>query len=351
MCIKYHQTTCQTSRSRPRTRTRASVVSERRWSARRAVVGSASQLNPEAHHNNKTARLNAPQKDRAPWTALINPPIPPPTPARRRQSSNEVEREYDVGRRLAVRPGRRTLRTTTRSARARKGRRRDQGTTCSRLGARSPSSCRLEEPAKRTRAVRYGDRKPWSRGSEPAAVDLTRCRCRGSLTNNVEWSASLVGHEDNHAESASARVLRGRRASFPRGEAHTGRSARDSETVETSLRSRSRAPGAVSVRRSLGQRLGVERVARWPRRQPRQVRQRASAPCPDGRFSTAQRAHGPCGIELVRRGHEAPKPQPSAWRGVGAKEPWPTAWGGARRSFAAKTTTPSPPARVCSVGG
>ena len=33
-----------------------------------------------------------------------------------RQSSNEAEREDDVGRRSAVRPGRRTRRTTTRSA-------------------------------------------------------------------------------------------------------------------------------------------------------------------------------------------------------------------------------------------
>ena len=65
-------------------------------------------------------------------------------PARGRwRSSNEAEREDGVGRRSAVRPGRRTRRTTTRSARARRGRRRDQGTTCSRLGARSPSSCRL----------------------------------------------------------------------------------------------------------------------------------------------------------------------------------------------------------------
>ena len=38
-------------------------------------------------------------------------------PARRWKSSNEAEREDDVGRRPAVRPGRRTRRTTTRSAR------------------------------------------------------------------------------------------------------------------------------------------------------------------------------------------------------------------------------------------
>ena len=61
-----------------------------------------------------------------------------------RQSSNEAEREDDVGRRSAVRPGRRTRRTTTRSAHVDEVGRRDQGTTCSRLGARSPSSWRLE---------------------------------------------------------------------------------------------------------------------------------------------------------------------------------------------------------------
>ena len=44
--------------------------------------------------------------------------------ARRGQSSNGAEREDDVGRRAAVRPERRTLRTTTRSVRARQGRRR-----------------------------------------------------------------------------------------------------------------------------------------------------------------------------------------------------------------------------------
>ena len=40
------------------------------------------------------------------------------------RSSNGAEREDDVGRRSAVRPERRTLRTTTRSVRARQGRRR-----------------------------------------------------------------------------------------------------------------------------------------------------------------------------------------------------------------------------------
>ena len=61
-----------------------------------------------------------------------------------RQSSSNAGREDDVGRRSAVRPEGRTLRTTTRSSRARQGRRREQGTTFSHLGARSPSSCQFE---------------------------------------------------------------------------------------------------------------------------------------------------------------------------------------------------------------
>ena len=60
-----------------------------------------------------------------------------------RQHSNEAEREYDVGRRSAVRPERRTLRTTSRSARARRSRRRDQGTTCSRLGPYTGLRCHI----------------------------------------------------------------------------------------------------------------------------------------------------------------------------------------------------------------
>ena len=45
------------------------------------------------------------------------------------------------------------------------------------------------------------------------------------------------------------------------------------------------------------------------------------------------------------------KPLPPTWPGVGEEGPWPTAWGGARPALAAKTTTPSPPACTCSVGG
>ena len=62
---------------------------------------------------------------------------------------------------------------------------------------------------KSARAVRHRAIKAWPRGSEAAAIGLARCRCEGALANNVGWSASLVGRQDNHAKSASARVLRG----------------------------------------------------------------------------------------------------------------------------------------------
>ena len=60
-----------------------------------------------------------------------------------RQSSNEAEREDDVGRRSAVRPGTAHAAHDDTIGVRRRDRRRDQGTTCSRLGARSPSSWRL----------------------------------------------------------------------------------------------------------------------------------------------------------------------------------------------------------------
>ena len=124
-----------------------------------------------------------------------------------------------------------------------------------------------------------------------------------------------------------------------------------SQSGDHEIRSRSRRPGEVSVKKSLGQRRGVERVARWPRRQPRQVRQRTRAPWAVGWFSTGRSARGPRATGVKRRYHDVSKPQPPTWRGVGEEEPRPTAWGGARRALAAKTTTPSPPARACSVGG
>ena len=119
----------------------------------------------------------------------------------------------------------------------------------------------------------------------------------------------------------------------------------------TTFRSRSRRPGAVSVKKSLGQRRGVERarVGREDNHAKSASAQRA--PWAVGRFSTGRSARGPRATGVERCGYDVSKPQPPTWRGVGEEEPQPTAWGGARRALAAKTTTPSPPARACSVGG
>ena len=74
-------------------------------------------------------------------------------------------------------------------------------------------------------------------------------------------------------------------------------------------------------------------------RHPRQVRQRARAPM-DGH-----------GTRVKRYGHGVSKPQPPTCRGVSKKKRRLPAWGAARPASSSKTTTPSPPVRVCSVGG
>ena len=113
------------------------------------------------------------------------------------------------------------------------------------------------------------------------------------MANGVGWSAPRVGRKDNHAKSASARVLRGRSAGS-RGKARADHTPRDSEAMPiTTVRSRSNRPGAVSLKKSLVQRCGVECAPRWPRRQPRQVRQRARAPWAVGCFSTGRNACAP----------------------------------------------------------
>ena len=98
-------------------------------------------------------------------------------------------------------------------------------------------------------------------------------------------------------------------------------------------------------------RRGMERVARWPRRQPRQVRQRARTLRAVGWFSTGRSARGPSATELGSIRYSILKPQPPTWRGIGAEEPWHMAWGGACPALTATTTTTSPLARACSVSG
>ena len=70
-----------------------------------------------------------------------------------------------------------------------------------------------------------------------------------------------------------------------------------------------------------------------------------------GWLFTGRSARGPRATEQDRLGHVVPEPQPLTWRGVGEEEPQTMALGGARCELAAQTTTPSPPARTCSVGG
>ena len=161
---------------------------------------------------------------------------------------------------------------------------------------------------------------------------------------------SRVVRKDNNAKSASAHVLPWSSACSPRGEAHAGRATRASDAEATTFRSRSRRTGMVSVKKRLGQRREIERVARGLRGQ-RQVRQRARAPLVIGWFSTGRSARGSRDTVVGRSDTDVPKPQPSTWRSVGEEDTRPTVWDRARRALAAKTTTPSPPAPACSVGG
>ena len=98
--------------------------------------------------------------------------------------------------------------------------------------------------------------------------------------------------------------------------------------VAATVRSRRRRPGEMSAKKSLSQRYGAKRVARWPRRQSRQVRQRTCAPWAVGRFSTSIRrsARGLRFTGVKGGGHYVSKPPPPNWRGVGEEEPRPTAW-------------------------
>ena len=173
-----------------------------------------------------------------------------------------------------------------------------------------------------------------------------------SLGQRRGVECARVGRANNHAKSASAHALFGRSAGSPRGEARAGRAPRNSTASITAYRSHSRRPGAVSVKKSLDQRRGLERAPCWPQRQPRQVRQRARALRAIGWFSNRRGARGPRAARFFKGfGYGVSTPQPPTWRDVGEEEPRPTVWGGAHPALAAKTTAPTPPARACSVGG
>ena len=276
---------------------------------------------------------------------------------------------HGAKRARAARHGSQTLATTFRSRSRRPG----AVSVKKSLGQRRGVERVARWPRRQPRQVRQRARAPWAVGRFS-----TGRSARGPRATGVNDGDHDVRRRSRRPGAVSVKKSLGQRrgvervARWPRrqprqvsqrtrapwavGRFSTGRSARGSRatgsnTVTTTYRSRSRRPGAVSVKKSLGQRRGVERVARWPRRQPRQVRQRARAPWAVGRFSTGRSARGPRATGVKRSGHDVSKPQPPTWRGVGEEEPRPTAWGGARRALAAKTTTPSPPARACSVGG
>ena len=138
-----------------------------------------------------------------------------------------------------------------------------------------------------------------------------RSRCRRPGTVSVKKSldrrrgleCARVGREDNQAKCASACVLRGRSADYPRGDAHAGRALRGLNASYTLVRSRNRRPGRVLVKKSLDRRRGLKRAPRWLRKQPRQVRQRARAPWASSRFFMGQSAHGTRGTAFRGCGH------------------------------------------------
>ena len=164
------------------------------------------------------------------------------------------------------------------------------------------------------------------------------------------WSAPRVGRNDNHAKSASAHVPCGRSAGSPQVEVRSSRAAQESQAISKKLRNRIRRPVALSVQKSLGTWRGMERLA---------LAAKTTTPSPTAR---AYSVSGWLILYWVKRAGGRPtqfkgfgygllKPQPTTWCGVGEEDPRPTAWAGARPALTAKTTTPSPPARACSVDG
>ena len=123
--------------------------------------------------------------------------------------------------------------------------------------------------------------------------------------------------------------------------------------MATVFRSRSRRPVVMSVKKSIGQRRGLEHAApSWARSQPRQVHYRTGAPWAVGRISTGRSARRSRAIGFGSFSYVDSKPQSPTWRSVVEEEPRPTAQDGPRPALASKTTTPrSPPACAYSVGG
>ena len=132
---------------------------------------------------------------------------------------------------------------------------------------------RVLHRTKRARAARHRTKTRRPQRFEATTANKARCLRRGASANGVGWSASRVGRADNRAKNAARRdrcsvggrlvlhvTLRARAARHV-----TKKNQYDGVELQP--------PTWRGIRlRSLGQRRGMERVASWPRRQPRQAR-------------------------------------------------------------------------------
>ena len=171
-----------------------------------------------------------------------------------------------------------------------------------------------------------------SRSRRPDAVAV---QAKPRPTNWAEVHRELApATQSSPLRAVLACVLRGRSSDSQRGDERAVRTSRESNAVTPTVRSRSRRPGAVAVRRSLGQRTGQKRIASWP--QPHnQVRTaqcwRACSvggrPILDGAIRARCARHGSrawqcrryTSLPLTRCGGRAAKPRPITWAGAGRK--------------------------------
>ena len=128
-----------------------------------------------------------------------------------------------------------------------------------------------------------------SRSRRQSAVSMARIV---DQLREVERAASWPRRQPRQARNVQC-VRCGRLAGYPRGDARARRAPRIDNETATTVRSSTRRPGAVSVKRSLGQRRGVERASSWLRRQPRQVHGAQCAHC--GRSAGSPRGGAPAG--------------------------------------------------------
>ena len=195
----------------------------------------------------------------------------------------------------------------------------------------------------RSSESRRGDERavhaPQSNADGPKPQPLTRCSGRAAEPRPTNWAGArrelAPATQPSPHRAVLACVLRGRSSESRRGDQRAVRTSRESSAVTPTVRSRSRRPSAVAVRRSLGQRTGQERVASWP--QPHnQVRTAQCARVRRGR-SSESRWGDERAVHAPQSNADSPKPQPLTRCGDRAAEPRPTNWAGARRELAPVT--------------